>query len=68
MADEKRMPNVHEASAFRTVVLEAAAAWLDRSPVLDRSCFNVDVEVSHTAVATEDLSDYFKRDTGDEAK
>lgn len=68
MADEKRIPNENEARAFKTHVLSAASQWLFSKPYLDKDSFNVDVEVSHTAVATEDLSEYFQRPTGDEAK
>jgi Holliday junction resolvase-like predicted endonuclease len=68
MADEKRMPHDAEARAFKTAVLQAAATWLESKPHLNRSNFNVDVIVMHTAQASEDLSDYFQRDTGDEAK
>ena len=65
---DKRMPNEAEARGFKTAVLEAAAKYLREKPALDRSCFEVNIHVTHTATASEDLEDYFQRDTGDEAK
>lgn len=65
---DTRMPNEHEARAFKTHVLEAAASWLRNKPALEKTKFDVEVNVEHVANASEDLSDYFSRDTGDEAK
>lgn len=65
---KKRMPNETEARGFKTAVLEAAAKYLREKPVLDRDMFRVEINVQHIAHSSEDLEDYFKRDTGDEAK
>lgn len=65
---EKRLPNEVEARGFKTAVLEAAAKWLREKPVLDRDAFQVRINVEHISHATEDLDEYFQRDTGDEAK
>lgn len=65
---DKRMPNEFEARGFKTAVLEAAAKYLQEKPVLNRKFFDVRVKVEHVSNATEDLEEYFQRDTGDEAK
>lgn len=65
---DKRMPNEIEARGFKTAVLEAAAKYLREKPALDRAFFDVRINVQHVAHASEDLEEYFGRDTGDEAK
>ena len=65
---DKRMPNENEARGFKTAVLEAAAKYLREKPALDRQHFDVRINVQHIAHASEDLREYFERDTGDEAK
>lgn len=65
---DQRMPTESEARAFKTHVLQSAASWLRDKSVLDEKRFHVEIDVAHTANASETLQEYFGRDTGDEAK